>query len=293
MTTAGRLALLIAYDGEEFHGWQVQPDAVTVQGTLERALSGLLDREVQVKGAGRTDAGVHALGQVAHLPEPEGWPVERLRAALNARLPPAIRVLAARRVPAGFHALHSAVAKTYLYQLHRSTEAGGERAIVRSVPPHRRRVFHAVRGEIDLGAMRRGAALLRGRHDFTTLSKAMPPGRGTVKTLEALRILRIPSGLRVIVTGDGFLYGMVRLMVGLLVDVGCGRRSPESIPDLLAARDRSLAPASLPGGALFLWRVHYPLEALGGGNSSSRRATLRPAILDPTRRRAGSCSAGP
>jgi tRNA pseudouridine38-40 synthase len=256
-----RRALVLAYDGAAYAGWQVQPDQPTVQGVLEAALGVLVRQPVRVHGSGRTDAGVHALGQVAHFDDPLGLPPERLAAALNSLLPPDIRVRQAMAVAPGFHALHGAVAKTYLYQLHLAPATGGSRAALAAVPPHRRLTFHAVRGDLDLVAMRRAAQLLRGRHDFTALSKAMDEGRGTVKTLRSLRVLRVPHGLRVFATADGFLYGMVRLLAGLLVEVGRGRRDPERVPELLAAADRSRAPALLPPHGLFLWKVRYAPDA--------------------------------
>lgn len=256
----GRLALTVAYDGGPFAGWQLQPDQPTVQGELERALGAVAGQPVRVMGSGRTDAGVHALGQVCHLDDPVGLPVERLPQALNAHLPGAIRVRAARPVPDEFHALHSARRKTYVYQLHLTRAAGGQRAVEAALPPHRRGTFHAVRADIDVAAMRRAASALVGRHDFTALSKAMPPERSTIKTVRSVRVLRMSRGLRLVVTGDGFLYGMVRLMAGLLVEVGRGRRAAADVPALLAARDRDRAPASLPARGLFLWRVDYPPE---------------------------------
>ncbi|GJM22326.1 MAG: tRNA pseudouridine synthase A [Planctomycetota bacterium] len=262
MSASPRRLLRVAYDGADFAGWQLQADRATVQGELERALGGILGEPVRVQGAGRTDAGVHALAQAAHFDDPRGLPLARLRGALNAALPASIRVLHADHVPADFHALHDACRKTYAYQLHLSREPGGQRAVEHSVPPERRRHFHAVRADLDLLAMRRAAALLEGRHDFTVLSKAMPAGRSTLKHLGRVRVLRIPRGLRLVFHGEGFLYGMVRLASGLLVEVGRGRRRADDVPDLLASRDRAQAPASLPAHGLFLCRVDYPPERL-------------------------------
>jgi len=246
----GRRALLLAYDGEAYSGWQVQPDRPTVQGRLQEALGELFGEPVLVQGASRTDAGVHALGQVAHFDDPRGLPPERLAAALNRRLPPDVRVRGAAVVAPDFHARHAARRKTYVYQLHLAGRAG-------LMPPHRRRSFHAVRAELDLAAMRAAAVQLVGVHDFTAVSRTMEPGRPTVRELAALRVLRIPQGLRVVAVGDGFLYGMVRMLAGLLVDVGRGRRAPASVAALLAARDRSRSPPSLPPQGLFLVRVRY------------------------------------
>lgn len=252
-----RWRLRVAYDGAEFSGWQVQPGQRTVQGVLSEAAESVFGEAVAFQGAGRTDAGVHALGQVCHFDAPRALPPGRLLGALAAALPDDIRPVALETAPAGFHALHTAHRKTYFYQLHLSSAVGGLRVVERSVPPHRRRTFHAVRAGLDLVAMRRAAAELVGTHDFRALSKAMPAGRGTVKTVHAVRLMRVPGGLRVFVTGGGFLYGMVRLMAGLLVEVGRGRFAAGDVGALLEAGDRARAPASLPARGLFLWRVDY------------------------------------
>lgn len=263
--------MTIAYDGAAYAGWQLQPDQPTVQGTLEEALAGLLRRPVRVFGAGRTDAGVHALGQVAHFDDPTGFPVERLEAALNARLPADVRVRDLGPAPDDFHALHGAERKTYFYQLHLAPIRGGQRAVEAAVPPLRRRTFHSVSADLDTSLMRAAASHLVGRHDFTTLSKSMPPGRSPIKSVEAVRILRIPRGLRIFATADGFLYGMMRLMAGLLVEVGRRKVSPAEVPGLLQACDRSAARASLPGHGLFLWRVDYDARHRVGAPSARRR----------------------
>jgi len=253
-----RRRLVLAYDGTDFAGWQVQPDRRSVQGTVQSALGKLFEEAVAVQGSGRTDAGVHALGQVAHFDDPKGWPLGRLEGALGGTLPADVRVLRVEDVPADFHALRSARRKSYVYQFWRSAARGGKRALLSSVPPLLRRTHLACRADLDLAAMRRAAAALRGTHDFTTLSKAMPEWRSTLKRVDAVRLLQDRHILRLVVTGEGFLYGMVRLMGGLLLAVGEGSRSPEEVPSLLKARDRALAPASLPAHGLLLWRVDYP-----------------------------------
>ncbi|HZM00402.1 MAG TPA: tRNA pseudouridine(38-40) synthase TruA [Planctomycetota bacterium] len=254
MAALCRRRMTVAYDGTDFSGWQLQPGRRTVQGCLEQALERTLGSRVRVFGAGRTDAGVHALGQVAHFDAPEALRPERLLAALNSRLPPDVRVRELAEAAPGFHALHSARDKTYVYQLHLASRRDGPRV---ELPPLRRRTFHAIPGGADVAAMRAAARLLVGRRDFTALSKVMDSGRSPIKTLHTLRVLRIPHGLRVVATADGFLYGMMRLLCGLLVQVGTGRRRPQDVPALLAAGDRSRAPPSLPARGLLLLRVRY------------------------------------
>jgi tRNA pseudouridine38-40 synthase len=257
MQATRRRRLTVAYDGTDFRGWQVQPGRRTVQGCLEDALARVVGAPVRVVGAGRTDAGVHALAQVAHFDDPGSLAPERLMAALNARLPPDVRVRDVREADPGFHALGSARDETYVYQLHLVARGAGPGHPSTGLPPLRRRTFHAIAADADVAAMRSAARLLCGRHDFTALSKAMPPGRNPVKTVTALRVLRIPHGLRLVATADGFLYGMMRLLSGLLVQVGAGRRRPEDVLGLLAAADRSRAPPSLPAHGLLLLRVRY------------------------------------
>ncbi len=253
-----RLRLVVGYDGGMFAGWQVQSSARTVQGTLEEAIASVGGERGRVIGSGRTDAGVHAYAQVAHVDDHRGLSARQWLGALNARLPGEVRVRAVDVVPPTFHALQSAVGKTYVYQLHLSDAPGGLGAVESSVPPWRRTTFHTVRTSIDVGAMRSAARHLVGTHDFTSLSKVMEAGRSTTKTLRSLRVLRISRGLRIVASGDGFLYGMVRLLAGLLVDVGTGRVAAAAVPQLLAARSRGHRSPSLPAHGLFLWRVHYP-----------------------------------
>ncbi|MHC5209671.1 MAG: tRNA pseudouridine(38-40) synthase TruA [Planctomycetota bacterium] len=261
MQLSSRRRMQVAYDGAAYAGWQVQPDQPTVQGVLEAALMRACGQAVRVTGSGRTDAGVHALGQVAHFDDPLDGDPERLRRRLLASLPPDVRVLALESAPADFHARHAALDKTYFYQLHLVAGGGGARAVQAGLPPHRRRTFHAVPAGLDVPAMRRAARVLEGRHDFTGLSKVMDPDRGTVRTLRRVRVRPVPSGLRLFATADGFLYGMVRLLAGLLVEVGRGRSAPEEIGPWLARADRSRGPPSLPPHALFLWKVRYAEDA--------------------------------
>lgn len=256
---ACRVRLVVGYDGTDFAGWQVQPGgARTVQGELERAVESVTRAPVRVTGSGRTDAGVHAFAQNAHFDDPRGLEPTAWLGALNARLPPDVRVRAVSAAAPDFHALHSAVGKTYVYQLHLSDAPGGQGAVEASVPPWRRRGFCAVRASIDVDAMRRAARHLVGTHDFTALSKVMEEGRSTTKTLRAVRVLGVPRGLRLVVSGDGFLYGMVRLVAGLLVDVGAGRVHPDDVPARLASGRRDRRSPSMPARGLFLWRVAYP-----------------------------------
>ncbi len=222
-----RTRLDIAYLGTAFEGWQVQiregsGPVRTVQGEIEGALELVYGRPVRIHGAGRTDAGVHASGQVAHFDlaeEAPAIPPAGLRAALNGKLPAAIRITAASEVPQSFHARRSAVSKTYLYRYRRGA----------FLPPHEGLVESLVREGLDVPAMSRAAASLVGRRDFGPFSVLGSDVETTVRTLFRLDVEEFGPRLLITAVGDGFLRGMVRRLAGTLRDVGRGRTSPESV----------------------------------------------------------------
>lgn len=237
--------LTVAYDGGEYRGWQRQRSGSTVQGELEAVLARVLQQPVAVRGAGRTDAGVHALGQLAAFAAVTRLDAGAIRRALNALLPAAIRVVAADERAAAVDPRRSAWRKTYVYQLH----------VGELLPPERRRHFVHAGSALDVAAMRAAARLLHGEHDFTSFARAEATRRGAVRRLFAVRVARIPRGVRLFFTGSGFLYNMVRTLAAALVAVGQGRCRPEAVAAMLAAKDRASAPATLPPEGLWLWRV--------------------------------------
>ena len=253
--------LTLAYDGTDYAGWQRQTGAETIQALVETAMQPLEGRAVTVHGAGRTDAGVHALGQVAsvRLAHPIG--VDALPRALNASLPPAVRVLRAEEVGDRFHARFDARGKVYRYRL----AAGGDVAH----PLDLRYAWH-VPQPLDVAAMQAAGALLEGRHDFAAFQAAAGEAAtvSTVRCIAALRIAPEPTpdwraaagggGLVGIeVRGDGFLRQMVRAIVGTLVEVGSGRRDAAGVAAALASRSRGQAGPTAPARGLFLVRVDY------------------------------------
>ena len=292
--------LTLAYDGTEFQGWQVQPGLPTIQGELQAALCRITGETLLPQGSGRTDAGVHALAQVASFALRAPIPRENLRRALNRTLPPAIRILEARTVRSTFHARHSAVAKTYEYRIFREAIC----------PPFLARYVYACPWALDLAALEACARLFEGEHDFQSFAATDPERRSrglsglldeieqeekaaaaemtAVERLEQTTTRTIFSSawetrqseagelLVCRVRGSGFLHHMVRNLVGTMIDVGRGQLALEAIPGILAARSRSAAGPTAPARGLFLHSVDYderdlPLEAEKEGQLPGRR----------------------
>lgn len=269
--------LRIAYRGTAYAGWQRQPNALAVQQVVEEALADLLGEEVSIVGAGRTDAGVHARAQIAHLQLERDFPTSGLVHGTNTRLPGDVRILAAHRMPEGFHARRSAAAKEYRYRLVRTAVLSPLDA------PTSLRLAPGA----DLEAMRRAAAALIGRHDFTAF--ALAGGSHTDPRRRILLVEWRERGELVILrlVGDAFLRGMVRSLVGTLLEVGSGRRSPEEFAVLLEGRPRSAAGPTAPARGLVMHEVFYPPEWRLPGDpeapSDGHRVGSRPgARTDPS-----------
>lgn len=240
--------LTIAYDGTQYGGWQLQPNAVTIQGLIEAALKKIAGRRVVVHGSGRTDAGVHARAQVASSSLITSHRPQVLRSALNANLPEDIRVLRVQEVDAKFHARFSARGKEYRYQIDCGAVAD---------PFLRAYAWHHPR-PLDLAAMRKAAALLKGRHDFSALSaNPMRPVESPVRAISKLSVTKQGDLLTISVRADGFLYKMVRSIVGALVKVGEGRLAVEDLRRLMKTKKRTALVETAPAKGLFLWRVFY------------------------------------
>ncbi len=241
------LKLTIAYDGTNYVGWQRQATGVSVQQLIEHAFEPIAGEAPAVAGAGRTDAGVHALGQVASVRIETMLPPPTLRRALNFRLPPDVRVLHLEDAPPDFHARFQATGKRYRYRLATASVLS---------PFDRWFVWHAP-GHNDVDGMRRAAARLVGCHDFASFQAAGADADDTVRTIRELTIREGAAELVFDIEGDGFLRHMVRAIVGTLVDIGAGRRPPDSMGEILAAHDRQAAGRTAPAQGLTLVEVTY------------------------------------
>jgi tRNA pseudouridine38-40 synthase len=237
-----------AYDGRDFGGWQSQPDGRAVQDIIERCLRSVFKREVRIHGSGRTDAGVHALGQVFHFDA--GWRhgAAKLLAAVQSGLPRTIQIRSVRQAPRDFHARFSARGKIYFYQLHHGGRAD----------PFLHPFCWSVHQKLDVESMRAGAQRLTGRHDFRAFSALNRVGKeDTVRQLSRLEITGRGARLRVTAEADGFLYKMVRSLVGALVAVGEGKLTPAEVEAILRSGRRTHAVQTAPARGLFLARVLY------------------------------------
>jgi tRNA pseudouridine38-40 synthase len=250
------IKLVLSYDGSAFNGWQVQPGRPTIQGTLTEVIQRITGEKVLPQGSGRTDAGVHALAQVASFQSTSTIPLENFVKALNSLLPESIRVLSAEEVPADFHARHYAKSKTYQYRIYRGSIC----------PPFLAKYVYHHPYPLDEEAMEHAAALVIGEHDFTSFA-AVDPDRTqsseadctpkNVRTIYSSAWERRGEELVYTVRGNGFLHHMVRNLVGTFLLVGKGTLKPENLGRILEAQNRSAAGATAPAKGLYLVSVEY------------------------------------
>lgn len=247
--------LTIAYDGTLYSGWQIQPNAPSIQEQLQNAVKSLLSGEsAAVIGSGRTDAGVHALGQIAHFCAAHHFELNRLLWSLNGLLPKDIRVKKVEEVPLDFHSQYHATGKEYHYHI----------VTDRILDPFRRFYVWHLLLKLDLSLLKEAAALFVGTHDFTSFANEPQAGsvkRNPVKTLSRLDVCLLEGEIRLEFEGNGFLYKMVRNIVGTLIDAASHRLHLEDIPLIFEAKDRRRASFAAPPQGLFLVRVDYPLIA--------------------------------
>jgi tRNA pseudouridine38-40 synthase len=248
-----KFKITLSYDGTAYQGWQAQKSGHGVQNRVEQALEKLFSMHPRLESSSRTDAGVHAMGMVAHFEVPAEtfrMPVNHLALAVNACLPDDIRVISAVRAHPDFHARFDAIRKQYRYQVWNHSTMN---------PLLRSQSWH-VPAALDLAAMRRAATLLLGRHDFRSFTS----NRGAeltdaVRTLNRCEVRRSGPQLTFIIEGDGFLYKMCRGIVGSLIQTGAGRFPPDAVMEMLARKDRRMAGMNAPAHGLVLWKVFYPI----------------------------------
>lgn len=275
------ILLKIEYDGTDFSGWQRQPQpgVRTVQGELESTLSRLCNQKIQIDGTGRTDAGVHALAQCATFSGDFGIPADRLMKAANDILAESrlkggpVRIISAEEVPEGFHARFSAVGKTYVYRIYNAEE----------MPVFLRNYRYHIRKQLDTEAMKRAAAAFKGTHDFAAfMAMGSSPQETTVRTIYGVsveisaaagsvaggstaadtRISGLPAEIDISVTGDGFLYNMVRIISGTLVDVGLGRIAADAVAGIIGGCDRGRAGHTAPPQGLYMAEVYFDHDTM-------------------------------
>ena len=239
---------VVEYDGTNFSGLQFQTEVRTVAGEFERVLSALFDEPLKIGAAGRTDAGVHASGQVISFKSERDFPIERLALALNGNLPPDVSVRSADIVPDTFSARFDAEARIYEYRI-----------LNRPMPSALdRRFAHHVHRPIDLDLARAAAAGLLGEHDFVAFCAILPEHGGTVRAIHSIGLDRVGDRIVVRITGGGFLHRMVRIVVGTLIEIATGRRDPDDVRAILASGDRKRAGYTAPACGLTLVGVRYP-----------------------------------
>lgn len=242
--------MTIAYDGTRFGGWQIQPNAVSIQALIEEALLKILRCKTLIVSAGRTDAGVHACGQVAHFESSSDTNLGQLHRSLNGLLPTEIRILNIELVPSDFHARYSAKSKEYHYHIHTDL----------ALDPFKRLYVYHYFGPLNIAEMEKGCQRLQGTHDFTSFANHASEGsaaKNPIKTLYRVQLCNEVGGIRIEFEGDGFLYKMIRNMMGTLLEIGKGNLSADFIPKLFDMKDRRLAPSAAAARGLLLVRVNY------------------------------------
>lgn len=243
-----RIKLTIAYDGTNYCGWQVQPNGITVEEVVNKALGKLTGEEIAVIGASRTDSGVHALGNVAVFDSATSIPPERIAMALNQRLPDDIVVVQSEEVAPDFHPRYCDCEKTYEYHIINT----------RTPIPTKRLTNYFVSYDLDVSKMQQAADYLVGEHDFVSFCNVRTQVEDTVRTVTELEVLRQGEEITIRISGNGFLYNMVRIIVGTLIRVGRGFYTPENVKEILEAKDRKAAGVTAPAHGLMLVEIRYP-----------------------------------
>ncbi|MDO5424671.1 MAG: tRNA pseudouridine(38-40) synthase TruA [Eubacteriales bacterium] len=255
-----RVKLIVAYDGTNYCGWQFQPNGVSVQEVLEHHLSELLQEPIRIAGASRTDAGVHALGNVAIFDTSARMPAEKISYALNTRLPADIRIQDSCQVPDTFHPRFAKTAKTYEYRI-----------LNRRFPDPTKRLYsYFYYYPLDVEKMWAGASYLVGEHDFKSFCTAKPDVESTVRTIYSMDVEKVGDEIVLRVRGNGFLYNMIRIIAGTLIRVGSGYYQPEQVKEILEAKDRSRAGETARPEGLTLVEIEYDPKELEMGEGGEQ-----------------------
>ncbi len=241
------IKLTIEYDGKEFNGWQKQPNKLNIQGNLERVISDITKEDIELIGSGRTDAGVHALGQVANFKTNSNIPIEKFAIAINSRLKKSIVVKKAEEVPERFHSRYNCKKKTYRYVINNS-ETGS--AIYRNLE-------YNFKIPLDIVKMQEAAKYFVGEHDFSGFKASGTSSKSSIRTIYSAKVEKNGERINIELTGNGFLYNMVRIIAGTLLEVGLGKIKPEEITEIIESKDRQRAGKTLPPQGLYLVEVDY------------------------------------
>lgn len=241
------IKLTIEYDGKDFNGWQKQPNKLNIQGEIERAISSITGEEIELIGSGRTDAGVHAFGQIANFKTNSNIPIEKMSLAINSKLKKSIVVKEAVEVDERFHSRYNAKKKTYMYVINNS-KCGT--AIYRNLS-------YCFPIELNVDEMKKAAKYFEGEHDFSGFKASGTSNKNSVRTIYNAEVTKKEDNIIIKLTGNGFLYNMVRIISGTLLEVGIGKIKAEDIPEIINSKDRKKAGKTLPANGLFLVNVEY------------------------------------
>ncbi len=241
------IKLTIEYDGREFNGWQKQPNKLNIQGNIEKVISDITKEEIEIIGSGRTDAGVHALGQVANFKTNSTIPIEKFAIAINSRIKKSIVIKKAEEVDERFHSRYNCKQKTYRYIINNS-ETGS--AIYRNLE-------YNIKNHLDVEKMQEASKYFVGEHDFSAFKASGTSSKSSVRTIYSAKVEKEEERIIIELTGNGFLYNMVRIISGTLVEVGLGKIKPEQIPEIIQSKNRQNAGKTLPPYGLYLVEVNY------------------------------------
>ncbi len=241
------IKIKIEYDGKNFNGWQKQPDKLNIQGEIERAIFDVTGEEVELTASGRTDAGVHSLGQTANFKMENNMPIEKIPLAINSKLKKSIRVQTAEEVDGRFHSRYNCKGKKYRYIIN---NAPIESALYKDLELH-------ISQRLDIEKMREAVKYFVGKHDFSAFKSSGTSSKNSIREIYKAEIIEDGDRVKIELTGSGFLYNMVRIISGTLVDVGLGKTKPNQIPDIIESKDRGMAGKTLPPQGLYLVEVYY------------------------------------